>query len=348
MPFDPNNPPAKLSKLSPKKQRQWVHVFNSCYSKTPDDKKCHMMAWGAVKKSAKLLPDYGMTKAIMEKLRLPLDRMTRLIEIEDAKRLSRISTSVGGKVSDLADSTIPPEFKEYLDKEKYRWDVKFGTFMGDFLKLAQYNPHNKIILIYFNTALPLSIGKYFWRKKDKALRDLEKTDVTVRHELTHLLRDAQTGHLKREVDKRKVDRQLQEKYLSRGHQEMEFEIDAIINGMDELRRRIGDERFDELTPKDLERMMVVKFPRDTKTLSKWVKRLMREGMLTTGMRKEWRLGKTAFADVGVDLAQGCGCTQTGDCGCTQTHSVLPTDSERIVEEIENARRDVEAALRCRG
>lgn len=49
MPFDPNNPPAKVSKLPAKKQRQWVHVFNSCYEKHGDDAKCHKMAWGAVK-----------------------------------------------------------------------------------------------------------------------------------------------------------------------------------------------------------------------------------------------------------------------------------------------------------
>lgn len=49
MPFDPKNPPEKIRKLSDKKQRQWVHVFNSCFSEHHDDEKCHKMAWGAVK-----------------------------------------------------------------------------------------------------------------------------------------------------------------------------------------------------------------------------------------------------------------------------------------------------------
>lgn len=52
MPFDPDNPPDKVSKLSEKKQRQWVHVFNSCWEKHKDDGKCHAMAWGAVKKAS--------------------------------------------------------------------------------------------------------------------------------------------------------------------------------------------------------------------------------------------------------------------------------------------------------
>jgi cation transport regulator ChaB len=51
MPFDPSHPPAKLKKLSPKKRRQWVRVFNSEYDRSHDDRKAHMVAWGAVKKS---------------------------------------------------------------------------------------------------------------------------------------------------------------------------------------------------------------------------------------------------------------------------------------------------------
>ena len=57
MPFDPDNPPAKLKNLSDKKKRQWVHVFNSCYEKHKNDETCHKMAWGTVKKSAGEMQD---------------------------------------------------------------------------------------------------------------------------------------------------------------------------------------------------------------------------------------------------------------------------------------------------
>jgi len=40
------------SKLSEKKRRQFMHVFNSCYEKHRDDGRCHAMAWGAVKKAS--------------------------------------------------------------------------------------------------------------------------------------------------------------------------------------------------------------------------------------------------------------------------------------------------------
>ena len=46
MPYDPDNPPEKLRGLPENKQRQWVHVFNSCYEKYGDDAKCSKMAWG--------------------------------------------------------------------------------------------------------------------------------------------------------------------------------------------------------------------------------------------------------------------------------------------------------------
>jgi hypothetical protein len=48
MPYDVSNPPAKLKNLSDKEKRQWIHVFNSCYSEHHDDAKCHRMAWGVV------------------------------------------------------------------------------------------------------------------------------------------------------------------------------------------------------------------------------------------------------------------------------------------------------------
>jgi hypothetical protein len=46
MPYDPENPPEKLRGLSPTKQRQWVHVFNSCFEKNGDDALCSKEAWG--------------------------------------------------------------------------------------------------------------------------------------------------------------------------------------------------------------------------------------------------------------------------------------------------------------
>jgi len=54
MPYDSDNPPEKIKKLSPRKQRQWCHIFNSCWEKYKDEGKCHAMAWGGVKNTASI------------------------------------------------------------------------------------------------------------------------------------------------------------------------------------------------------------------------------------------------------------------------------------------------------
>ena len=58
MPYDPENPPDKLKNLSEKKQRQFVHAFNSCMNAHDDEGMCHQMAWGVVnkKESAAMKP----------------------------------------------------------------------------------------------------------------------------------------------------------------------------------------------------------------------------------------------------------------------------------------------------
>lgn len=47
MPYDPNNPPAKLSGMPAKAQRIWVHAYNSC--EYDDTARCNKIAYGAVK-----------------------------------------------------------------------------------------------------------------------------------------------------------------------------------------------------------------------------------------------------------------------------------------------------------
>ena len=46
MPYDINNPPKKLHGLSPTKQRQWIHVYESCMAVHGDDIRCQKEAWG--------------------------------------------------------------------------------------------------------------------------------------------------------------------------------------------------------------------------------------------------------------------------------------------------------------
>ena len=52
MPYNPDNPPDVVKKLSPAKQRQWVDVWNSCFKKGQPESQCFSTAWGVVKKSS--------------------------------------------------------------------------------------------------------------------------------------------------------------------------------------------------------------------------------------------------------------------------------------------------------
>ena len=52
MPYDPKHPPEKMRGLSPKKQRQWVHVLNQALGDGDDEGTAHAKAWGVVKKSS--------------------------------------------------------------------------------------------------------------------------------------------------------------------------------------------------------------------------------------------------------------------------------------------------------
>ena len=63
MPYDPSNPPEKISHLPAKVQRQWVHVFNSCMEEHGDEGKCHTMANGVVKQDKALATAFKTFKA---------------------------------------------------------------------------------------------------------------------------------------------------------------------------------------------------------------------------------------------------------------------------------------------
>lgn len=61
MPYSVDKPPRKVRKLSAKKQRKFVHVYNSCHARGYDTARCHRMAWGAVKKdcAVDMLADFN-------------------------------------------------------------------------------------------------------------------------------------------------------------------------------------------------------------------------------------------------------------------------------------------------
>lgn len=236
---------------------------------------------------AALFPDFGIVDGIMKRIKPELSKIRKLVLNEDAKGLRKLNFDVSGSITDIADNSMPTEMRDDLEDRGFSWSVRTIKMRATKFRLAAYDPGRRQLTIDFNT----EFFKYvdIERHKTKLLQDISKTDVSVRHEVTHLLRDAATGNIDRYIEKLQKDESVREHYNNRGHQELEFEIDATINGLDQLRKRFGPERFDKLTPRRIEELMVATFPKDIKTLSKWVNRLMREDMLTTGMKKQWRL-----------------------------------------------------------
>lgn len=75
MPYDVNNPPEKLRGLPESKQRQWVHVYDSCMKDKGDDVKCQKMAWGVTGgwKDEKSVDDVLLEAAASETVGMDLE-----------------------------------------------------------------------------------------------------------------------------------------------------------------------------------------------------------------------------------------------------------------------------------
>lgn len=81
MPYDPDNPPAKVRKLSTKKQRQWVNSFNSAWEKYGDEARAHKIAWGSVKKDSEVVEDLlRLSKSLICKEEEAVEEMAEQIQ----------------------------------------------------------------------------------------------------------------------------------------------------------------------------------------------------------------------------------------------------------------------------
>lgn len=50
--YDLKNPPAFLSHLPNRKQRQFIHVYDWCWDRRHNQVVCHAMAWRVVRRTA--------------------------------------------------------------------------------------------------------------------------------------------------------------------------------------------------------------------------------------------------------------------------------------------------------
>jgi hypothetical protein len=223
---------------------------------------------------------------LLQVVKPTLQKIRVLAAKDKADEIAKVKSRLAGNVSDLIRN--PPEFLtgyeyEFIFENRNRAD-KWAEPM--------YMPSQKLISVRFNTELPSLLKRmYQWDDfKVQFLRDTARIDSSLRHEVTHMIRDAQTHHIERYLDRRQKDRKVYEEYQQSGHQTLEFEIDAIVNSMDQLKKRLGPARYDKLTPERMSQMLPgFNWPTKPEILQKWIKRLQREGLLTSGMQRAWKV-----------------------------------------------------------
>jgi len=249
--------------------------------------------------TAAILEDYGLSNSIWLIIAPTVKKIQNLAGADKCVDINNIEEKFGGSILDLFHNEMPPELTQLLDEGDYQWEVEFAQNYGVFAFRAAYRPLSNLLYLKFNTALPLemsmstihnSSGNAWKAQKTYYMRSISRMPLSIRHEINHLLRDAQTGHLK-EWAKKANDPVVQQYYDSHGYQELEFEIDAEIAALNSLRQQLGEKRFDKLTPQRIQEFIpgFEDIQQNTAALARWVKRLMREGLLTRGMKEAWNL-----------------------------------------------------------
>ena len=244
-----------------------------------------------------LLEDFGVTDGLFNLIEPTLVKITKFAKRDEVGKIGSMDKSSRGTLLDVATKKVPDEMRDVLDGVDFK--IEFKNVDGSkFWGNARYRPKQNLLLITYNTGLPLWLeANDIWQEnKDRFIRDVKRTDLTLRHEVTHAVRDAQTGHLKRLMDLYEENPEMLRHYNQRGHIEEEFEIDAIVNSLDRLRDKVGYEKYMGMGLRDIDRA----FARDDMPMlpsrrdpffKKWVDRLSREDLLTDKMKREWGISR---------------------------------------------------------
>jgi len=245
---------------------------------------------------AKLLKDYGISDSIYALVKSRFDKMLELISepLEDEGKLSRelglLEKGFKGTLLEHG-KRVPRKLEGLLKNFKYEFAIKRGGSMK-FVDDAAYYAQDKTLKFKYNPQIIMMIIGFGGsdRKRNLALlkRDIAKVLMTIRHEVTHAIRDANTGHIERYVSKMQADPRVREFYDERGHKELEFEVDAQINAIALLFKKKRGKKRNEISFDDIHRDYVgFRFPeKGTPAYKALIRRLARERMLTPAMVRD--------------------------------------------------------------
>jgi len=256
-------------------------------------KKISMKSYNQIKK-AKLLDTYGAEDTLYNLIKEPMSELLEAVIKWDKEEIELLidkyrGLMTEGKLADLS-NIYPEDLKKILEEGNFTYKIKFLAINQRNWSFVSYYPAKKEVILEWNLYLPLLIDE---DDKNRLVLDIKRVPESIKHELVHAFRDAKTKHIHKYIEKTRQpkakEKQL-EYYEERGHIELEFEIDAIINSISHLYERLKKEgiNIQNLKFEDIEKYLGgFEFPeKDDPYFKVWIKRLHREGLLTDAMKSE--------------------------------------------------------------
>ena len=248
---------------------------------------------------AHLLPDYGISDALMAIVKPHIKAIKAMVEKGDVVGLEKYEFKKEGILGDFLNADM-------ISENQFLWNmgyvISFGRYYIRKWSDAGYNAVQHVIILRYDMDIPIQVANSHPEWKDQFVRDLYRAEMTIRHEVTHAVRDSQTHHIEKFVDKMKSDQKVVKEYNERGHKDLEFEIDAVVNSLEVLKRKMG-KGYDKLDEDGLEnKLSGLKFPRiGDPARHKWIQRLMREDLLPEKMIDKGRKGMNRIEKIAESM-----------------------------------------------
>jgi len=279
----------------------WVKCGTSCdYCDDLDEAKT------ASSHMAKLMDDYGISNTLAKKIKPIISDIVKMYKNDDVEgALKYDSKTFKGTLLSVA-KRVPDDMEDALSGYRYEIRFKDGRPLGRTIAEAMYIPSQKLVRVVYDVGLAVELGMAMFKSyKSRIIRDFERYELSLKHETTHAVRDAVTGHI-RKYTKTLKEMEVREQYRDRGHLDLEFEVDATINSFAVLKRKVGARKWELMTFLDLEeRIPGLRIPvKGDPAWRVWVKRMHREGLLSKAMKEKISGKRGSIADAVVRTAFG--------------------------------------------
>jgi hypothetical protein len=240
-----------------------------------------------------LLNDYGISRKIAAEVLLKFDfrGLLRAIKKRDMDFLEKYSKKQDVISGHLADYAPAQALKEHPSLQDIGLRITLDN-KGDpyYWSDASYTPSENFVSIVFFAGTPKMVVRYSPSQSDRLSVDISRFHATIRHEVTHALRDNKTRHIGKFTERMMKDKSVAESYMQLPN-EFEFEIDAVIHALAVLRRKMGKKKWDALSIDGLllsHPSFAVKKMLTGNKGKAYLRRLIREGLLGKTMLEEAR------------------------------------------------------------